>query len=201
MSEVLNEEVGKEEKRGISRRRVAAGVAWSLPVIATAIAAPAAAASPPPISATATLVYGAAPQYSKIGGGGTKYGGTAPATLNLKNTGTSSFTGTVSITIRLAPVGSVLVGIGVESLSSPATTAAAVSYSQHASTASFSCTGTINAGQTLSFSILYNYETVNPKPSNVLYSFVMTTSVVLTANAGGSLSLAPTASPNPTIQF
>ncbi|UTT68809.1 hypothetical protein NMQ03_16515 [Arthrobacter sp. DNA4] len=200
MSEISNAGVDVEEEGGFSRRRVVAGVAWSLPVIATAIAAPAAAASPPPISATAALVNGAAPQYSKIGGGGTKYGGTAPATLSLNNTGTSSFTGTVSVNIKLAPVGTVLVGIGVESLS-PATTSAAVSFTQHASTTSFSYSGAIAAGQTLNFTILYNYETVNPKPSAVTYSFVMTTSVVLTANAGGSLSLTPTASPNPTIQF
>lgn len=200
MSEVLNADVDGKEENGFSRRRVVAGVAWSLPVIATAIAAPAAAASPGPISATATLVTGAAPQYSKIGGGGTKYSGTAPATLRLKNTGTSSFTGTVSVTITLAPVGTVLVGIGVESLS-PATTSAPVSFAQHTSTTSFSYTGTIAAAQTLDFSILYNYETVNPKPSAVTYSYVLTTSVVMTANAGGSLSLAPTASPNPTIKF
>lgn len=200
LSEVLNAEVDSQEENGFSRRRVVAGVAWSLPVIATAIAAPAAAASPTPFSATAMLVSGVAPQYSKIGGGGTKYSGTAPATLRLKNTGTSSFTGTVSVTIKLAPVGTVLVGIGIESLS-PATTSAPVSFAQHASSASFSYTGTIAAGQTLDFSILYNYETVNPKPSAVTYSFVMTTSVVMTPNAGGTLSLAPTASPNPTITF
>jgi len=198
LSEVLNEEIGKEEN-GFSRRRVVAGVAWSLPVIATAIAAPAAAASPPPISATATWANGTPTQYSKIGGGGTKYNGTAPATLSLKNTGTSSFTGTVSVNITLAPEGTVLVGIGVESLA-PAATSAVASFTQHTSKTSFSYTGTIGAGATLNFSALYNYETVNPKPS-AAYSFVMTTSVVLTANAGGSLSLAPTASPNPTIQF
>lgn len=200
MSEVLNADVDGKEETGFSRRRVVAGVAWSLPVIATAIAAPAAAASPTPINVTATWLNGAAPQYSKIGGGGTKYSGTAPATLSLKNTGTSSFTGTVSVTITLAPVGTVLVGIGVESLT-PATTSAPVSFSQHTSNTSFTYTGTIGAGQTLNFSILYNYESINPKPSAVAYSFVMTTTVVLTANVGGSLSLTPTTSPNPTIQF
>lgn len=51
LSELLNEEVVAKES-GVSRRRVVAGVAWSLPVIATAIAAPAAAASVVPASAT-----------------------------------------------------------------------------------------------------------------------------------------------------
>ncbi|MDQ0868253.1 hypothetical protein QFZ70_000726 [Arthrobacter sp. V1I9] len=200
LSEVLNATVDGSKETGFSRRRVVKGVAWTLPVIATAIAAPAAAASPPPISATASWVSGAAPQFSKIGGGGTKYGGTAPATLSLKNTGTSSFTGTISVTTTLSPVGTVLVGIGVESLL-PAAVSGPISFTQRQSTVSFSYTGTIGSGQTTTFSALYNYETINPKPSNVAYSYVMTTTVVLTANAGGSLSLAPTTSPNPTIQF
>jgi hypothetical protein len=200
LSEVLNEKVTSSNENGFSRRRVVASVAWSLPVIATAIAAPAAAASPAPISVTAAWVNGPAPQYSKIGGGGTKYSGTAPATLSLKNTGTSALTGTVSVTITLAPVGTVLVGVGVESLL-PAAVSAASAFTLHRSTTSFSYSGTINAGQTLSFAPLYNYETLNPKPSNVTYEYVMTTSVVFTANGGGSLALAPTAGPNPTIQF
>ncbi|MDR6414909.1 hypothetical protein [Pseudarthrobacter sulfonivorans] len=45
LSEVLNEKVTSSEEGGFSRRRVVKGVAWSLPVIATAIAAPAAATS------------------------------------------------------------------------------------------------------------------------------------------------------------
>ena len=48
MSGVLNSGVIDSEEKSFSRRRVVAGVAWSLPVIATAIAAPAAAASPGP---------------------------------------------------------------------------------------------------------------------------------------------------------
>lgn len=55
MSEVLNAEGTSSEEAGISRRRVAKGVAWTLPVIATAIAAPAAAASPGPVASSATL--------------------------------------------------------------------------------------------------------------------------------------------------
>ncbi|MBT2568943.1 hypothetical protein J7I84_21125 [Arthrobacter sp. ISL-85] len=197
----MNAEVDGQEENGFSRRRVVAGVAWSLPVIATAIAAPAAAASPPPISATATWSFGAAPQYSKIGGGGKIYGGAAPATLSLKNTGTSAFTGTVSLTVTFTPQGTVLVGIGAELLT-PATSSGAITYSQHQSTKSFSYSLTnFGAGQTQVFSITYNYESVSPKPTGVSYSFVMGTSVILTANIGGSLTLTPTVTPDPYIQF
>lgn len=199
MSEILNEEIESKES-GFSRRRVVKGVAWSVPVIVTAVASPAAAASPSSVSVTASWLTGAAPQYSKIGGGGTKYLGSAPSVLSLKNTGLSAFSGTVSVTVTLTPVGSVLVGIGVESLA-PATRSGSVSFSQHVSTSSFSYTGTISAGQTVGFQASYNYETINPKPSNVTYTFTMATSVVLTPAVGASISLTPTTSPDPTIRF
>jgi hypothetical protein len=49
LSEILNEELESKES-GFSRRRVVKGVAWSVPVIITAVASPAAAASPPTVS-------------------------------------------------------------------------------------------------------------------------------------------------------
>lgn len=199
MSEVLNAEVTSSEEGGLSRRRIVKGAAWSVPVIAAAIAAPAASASGGTVSATATWLYGATPQYFKIGGGGTKFNGTGPASLSVKNTGTSSFTGTITVTIDLAPVGTVLVGIGVESLL-PATVSSASVFTQHKSAASFSYSATIASGATTDFPIRFHYETINPKPSNVTYAYVMTTSVVVTANGGGSLSLTPTAT-NPTVTF
>ena len=121
LSEVLNEEVGKEEKGGISRRRVAAGVAWSLPVIATAIAAPAAAASPgTPVSASATLGLAS----SLAVGGATSASGPTSFTIQ---TG-SSFTGptvsySVTFTARdknqkaLISIGAVSQGSGTNSVS------------------------------------------------------------------------------------
>lgn len=92
MSEVSNAGVDVEEEGGFSRRRVVAGVAWSLPVIATAIAAPAAAASVVPASvnlAAATPI---------TVGGATPATGTAPTGFDVQ-TGTN-FTGTsVSYTV------------------------------------------------------------------------------------------------------
>lgn len=46
MSEVLNEKVDGSEAGGFSRRRVVKGVAWSVPVLVTAVAVPPASASP-----------------------------------------------------------------------------------------------------------------------------------------------------------
>ncbi|MDQ0118091.1 hypothetical protein J2T22_001268 [Pseudarthrobacter defluvii] len=197
LSEVLNEEVGKEES-GFSRRRVVAGVAWSLPVIATAVAAPAAAASPPPISVTATWGAGGT-QYTTVGGGNPRMSGTCPAKLSIKNTGASSFTGTISMAITLTPVGTVLAGIGVESLQ-PATVTAPSTFKAHASSATFSYSGSIGSGTTLDFPIRFHYESVSSKPKKVSYSYAMTTSLVLTSNSGSSASLAPT-TPDPTINF
>ncbi|MCY1673795.1 hypothetical protein OVA06_03525 [Pseudarthrobacter sp. SL88] len=72
----MNEELESKES-GFSRRRVVAGVAWSLPVIATAIASPAAAASGDPI---VTL---AAPIPVTISGA-TAAAGTAPISFDIQ---------------------------------------------------------------------------------------------------------------------
>ena len=83
MSEVLHAKVTESEKHGISRRRVVAGVAWSLPVIATAIAAPAAAASG--YSATAALV----------GQASIKPSGTVTAGAGIQSIGSATLTAAV----------------------------------------------------------------------------------------------------------
>ena len=111
MSEVLNEQVGQEEKGGISRRRVAAGVAWSLPVIATAIAAPAAAASGPTPTPTATpasasFTTGTQTITSTTSSQHNRAGVTVPATLNLKDLGRVSGSITVDFTISPQPAAS-----------------------------------------------------------------------------------------------
>ncbi|MDQ0767963.1 hypothetical protein QF031_000712 [Pseudarthrobacter defluvii] len=107
MSEVLNAEIEGTEESGFSRRRVVAGVAWSLPVIATAIAAPAAAASPGP-TPTATPASGYSvngPQniVSTATGGAnhTRTGVVVPTTLSLKDLG--GVTGLIKVELTIAP--------------------------------------------------------------------------------------------------
>jgi len=101
LSEVMNAEVTNgEEGRSFSRRRVVKGVAWSVPVIVTAIAAPAAAASPAAVAASVTL--GAVGATTAAGDAGV-LAVQAPTTFDIQtgsaNTGTS-----VSYTITIEAV-------------------------------------------------------------------------------------------------
>lgn len=118
LSEVLNAKVTSEEG-GISRRKVAKGVAWSVPVIVTAIAAPAAAASPPPTfgkievlwdidaSQAVTLVrlgHQTKPDMNRPG--------TGPKAFYFRNT-TAAGSGVIagSITVTPSSAGSALAGV------------------------------------------------------------------------------------------
>lgn len=85
LSEVLTPEVSNSvENTGFSRRRVVAGVAWSLPVIVTAVAAPAAAASG--LGATAGLVgAGSAVSYVSAKGIGSGTNPTTGRTREIRN--------------------------------------------------------------------------------------------------------------------
>jgi hypothetical protein len=106
LSEVLNAKVISSENSGVSRRRVVAGVAWSLPVIATAIAAPAAAASPgptpPPVTpASASLSAGTQNITSTVSAAHERANVTVPATINLKDL--SGVTGSIGVVLTISP--------------------------------------------------------------------------------------------------
>ncbi|WP_142132854.1 hypothetical protein [Arthrobacter sp. SLBN-83] len=120
MSEVLKDEVGQEEKGGISRRRVAAGVAWSLPVIATAIAAPSAAASGPTPTPTATpatgsFTSGTQNMTSTVSTAHDRTGMVVPALLSLKNL--SGVTGQVRVVLTITPPSSAAPAISFSTVS------------------------------------------------------------------------------------
>ncbi len=66
LSEVLNEKVTSGEENGFSRRRVVKGVAWTVPVIVTAIGVPPASASPG-TTIPASFAWGASAQGSATG--------------------------------------------------------------------------------------------------------------------------------------
>ena len=70
LTEILNDELDTNEG-GFSRRRVVKGVAWTLPVLVTAVGAPPASASPGPVVA-ASFAWGTASQGSASGPAGTK---------------------------------------------------------------------------------------------------------------------------------
>lgn len=178
LSEVLNAEVDSQEENGFSRRRVVAGVAWSLPVIATAIAAPAAAASG--VSATAALT-GPGSSISFISSTGTGTGtnrtGTGPTGFQITNSGTA-FTGAISGTINIKPTATVAAGAGVQSLQAGSTTLALgtpLYSSTHEYNATFTYSGGLTAGQTLNFPISFQYERISgSQPSKVTYNYTLT---------------------------
>lgn len=177
MSEILQEEVVANES-GVSRRRVVAGVAWSLPVIATAIAAPAAAASG--ISA-ATLLSAASTitLASSATGQGTSRPGTGPTNFQIINNG-SAFTGAIIGTVNIKPIGIVSAGVGVHSITSATLTSSAYTSAQEYN-ATFTLAQSVPAGQTVSVPIFFQYQRVNPAPSGTL-AYILTITLRLPDN-------------------
>jgi hypothetical protein len=176
LSEVLNADVTSSEENSFSRRRVVKGVAWSLPVIATAIAAPAAAASPTPISATAALVGPATPNITFVSSTGTGTGtsrtGTGPTAFQIHNTG-SAITGSITGTVNIKPSGTVTAGAGIQSIT-PAVLSSPAYTGTFEYNASFTYAGSIASGQTLNFPIAFQYQRVTPLPANKTFTYTLT---------------------------
>lgn len=190
LSEVLKENNTTSAESGFSRRRVVAGVAWSLPVIATAIAAPAAAASG--LSATAALTgSGSAITFtSSTGtGSGTNHNGTGPTGFQITNAG-SAFTGAISGTVNIRPEGTVSAGAGLQTLSTATLTPAAPPYTAtHEYNATFVYAGGMTAGQTLSFPMTFQYERLTGSgPSKGTYAYTLTITLRLPDNTSRILT-------------
>jgi hypothetical protein len=79
------------EPRGVDRRTIAMGVAWTVPVVIVATAAPAAAASPPPPTPSAQVGQPLV-AFTKVVGGGKDTIKHIDFTLTFANTGTASAT-------------------------------------------------------------------------------------------------------------
>jgi hypothetical protein len=167
---------------------VVAGVAWSLPVIVTAVAAPAA-ASASGVGVIASLVGAGSnvTYFASAGtGSGTNRAGTGPTALQLQNKGgaiNSAISGTVNITlVSMTPTGNsatVSAGAGVQSIS-PATLASPSYSASHAYNGTFTYAGGLTSGQTLNFPLQFQFESVNPGPKNgEIHSYSLTLTVTL----------------------
>jgi hypothetical protein len=172
----MNAEVTSNDGNGgFSRRRVVKGVAWSVPVIVTAIAAPAAAASG--ISAAAALVNPVSDitLTSSTGtGSGTSLPGTGPTAFQIHNTG-SAITGAITGTVNIKPSGTVTAGAGVGIQSINAAAPASSAYTgTHEYNATFTYAGTIASGQTLPFPLVFQYERITPGPKKGAYAYTLT---------------------------
>jgi hypothetical protein len=151
-----------------------AGVAWSVPVIATAIAAPAAAASG--YSATAALV-GQASNISLVSsstGQGTSRQGTGPTGFSITNAGTA-ITGPITGTLNIKPTGTVTAGAGIQSLTPGTLVAANPAYTgTFEYNATFTYAGGITSGQTLNFPMSFQYQRVSPAPNKQTFTYALT---------------------------
>ena len=174
MSEVLNADVDGKEENGFSRRRVVAGVAWSLPVIATAIAAPAAAASPGP-TVSSSVTWGPVGPKTATGPSGS-LAIQAPTSFAVQ-TGTAFAGGSLSYTITIkADKTEQNALVNISSVSSAAGTGSPVTIKQGDKEASF--TGTLTAArgnQTLNV-VLNGFTYTRPNKSGQ-YTYTATLSV------------------------
>lgn len=164
MSEVLNAEVTSSEEGGLSRRRIVKGAAWSVPVIAAAIAAPAASASGN--TATLELVGAGAITLFRSGstgaGNGNQRQGTGPASFRITNTGSSGLNGVINGTISIVPRAGALVGVGVQAMpQAPFTASGFLSTKAFEATFTSPNTTGIQVGAPLDVPIRFNYQTSN----------------------------------------
>jgi len=157
LSEVLNEEIGQEEKGGISRRRVAAGVAWSVPVILTTVAAPPASASPGKYEALldyANLEAANFVQFDKPTNSGQYRSGLGPTGFHLKNSsGVAS--GPVKGSISISSANTADPSVGVYSFSGGTLTATSTAPGKY--TANFELQAGVANGATAQFSLGFYY--------------------------------------------
>jgi hypothetical protein len=169
----LNEEVDSQEENGFSRRRVVAGVAWSLPVIATAIAAPAAAASPGTVSITAAFDGEQSPlTIAELTAPGQGHTATGPTAFHVKNGGSQSTSITGSIRIAPNPAASGDPGVGVQSLTN-ATMSSAVLDANNVFTATFTIANLASNG-TASVPIQFYYKGKKTQQRNFQMTITVT---------------------------
>ncbi|WP_461187584.1 hypothetical protein [Arthrobacter sp. Z4-13] len=148
-------------------------MAWSLPVIATAIAAPAAAASR--ISATAALT-GPASSITLVSstgtGSGTNRTGTGPTGFQINNVG-AAITGPITGTVNIKPSGTVTAGAGIQSMT-PAVLTAPAYTATFEYNATFSYAGGISSGQPLNFPLSFEYQRLNGSPTKTTFTYSLT---------------------------
>ena len=177
LTEILNEGAVAKES-GVSRRRVVAGVAWTVPVILTTVAAPPASASPGP-TPTATFstafdgpVLPISIARHNSNGVGTARSGEGPTKLIVQNA-----SGPVSGSIIVAPTGALdsRVWVGVKTLGPNNATLGATTFgAAHTSTTTYSLTGSQSAEYPITFQYL---DDSKPGPVAGQVTFTVTVTV------------------------
>lgn len=188
MSEVLSAEVDGREEKGISRRRVVKGVAWSVPVIMTTVAVPPASASPGKYEALldyANLQAATFVQFDKPTNSGQYRSGLGPTGFHLKNSsGLSS--GPVKGSISISSTNTADPSVGVYSFSGGTLSMASTAPGKY--TANFELQSGVANGTTAQFSLGFYY-TGGSKTAGVGKKFDLTVSFT---SPTGLLDLATT---------
>ncbi|WP_152642519.1 hypothetical protein [Pseudarthrobacter chlorophenolicus] len=165
----MNEEIESKES-GFSRRRVVKGVAWSVPVIVTAVASPAAAASPgqvdPLLDPNTAIKFVLS---TKPGSPGQARNGLGPKGFYIHNSGGAP-TGAISGRITVTSSDSSAPRVGVQILSE------GVLDQIGASDTGFTIAGGVGAGVNKFFSLTFNHTEpprnwVGPKSFELAISF------------------------------
>jgi len=186
LSEILNEEIESKES-GFSRRRVVKGVAWTVPVIVTAVASPAAAASPgkidPLLDPNTAIKFVLS---TKPGAPGQARNGLGPKGFYIHNSGGAA-TGAITGRISISSKDSSAPRVGVQILSDGTLDQAG------ASDTGFTIAGGVSAGENKLFALTFNH-TEPPKnwvgPKSFELSISFTSPVALDQRfLGGTLEL------------
>ncbi|MET3709264.1 hypothetical protein ABIB17_003914 [Arthrobacter sp. UYEF6] len=167
----MSEETNTNAGQGFNRRSVVRGAAWSVPVIAAAIAAPAAAASATrAIVAFSTNSAPNALTWTRLGGNQQNpVKGTGPASFSVKND-EGAIAGPINgiITIRPTNTGTVKPrGIGVKTVTGSSALANAVTVTAAPNTANtltttFTLTNGVASSEFLLIDFTFGYESVPP---------------------------------------
>lgn len=160
LSEALNSKVTSIEEGGFSRRRVVKGVAWSVPVVVTAIAAPAAAASGPTGKIEALLDFASLEAATFVQSGretvpGQNRTGKGPIAFHLKNSSgapSGAIAGTITITSAVTTDPRVGINTFTGGTLTEKTLPTATAFS-----AKFSLAGGVANGATVSFPMDFYY--------------------------------------------
>lgn len=172
-------------KAAFDRRSVVKAGAWSVPVIAAAIAAPAAAASTPAPATVSGSIVGAGS--AQVVSGTPEVLGHGPQGFAISTTGTTGITGTVSVSVTVAPANQATIdskiGLVIGTINNKALTGGTWSGNVTVPPKGTSPTFTFGA---------YSRTGTGSAPNGVTLSYVITLSItVIDSAANKSTVLAP----------
>ena len=183
-------------KASFDRRAVVKGAAWSVPVIAAAIAAPAAAASARTATAAFDYVAGNGISVVNLDASLASKSATGPTGFHIQNT-PGAFTGTITGSIRITPNPAAKgdPGLGIKSFPAASLSGANLSDSQKGAladanvyTSTFSYTNTVQSNAVVPFPMTFYYRGLATSPAR---NFLVTVTLTLPGRTSALVITAP----------